>query len=75
MGDYAIAIQAKWRCTRRREDIGINNFLKSLEYTISKSGKKLLFGLWVSRMEPFQDNKDKLFKQNVYTISCFESIW
>ena len=73
-GDYVVAIQAKWRCTRRREDISINNFLSSLEYTIAKSGKKLLFGLWVSRLEPFDDNKQRLGERNVLTISCFESI-
>lgn len=73
-GDYVVAIQAKWRCTRRREDQGINNFLKSLEYTLAKSGKKLLFGLWVSRLEPFDDNKARLYEQGVYTISCFDSI-
>lgn len=74
IGDYAVAIQAKWRCTRRREDLGINNFLSSLEYTIAKSGKKLLVGLWVSRLEPFDDNKQRLGERNVLTISCFESI-
>lgn len=73
-GDYVVAVQTKWRCTRRREDQGINNFLKSLEYTLSKSGKKLLFGLWVSRIEPFDDNKARLYEQGVYTISCFDSI-
>lgn len=73
-GDYVIAIQTKWRCTRRREDSCINNFLTSLAYTINKSGKKLLFGLWVSRLEPFKDNQERLLQQKVYTISCFDSI-
>lgn len=74
IGDYAIAIQTKWRCTRRRENLFIKNFLNSLEYTIEKSGKKLLFGLWVSRLEPFADNIEKLSSKNVHTIHCFESI-
>jgi hypothetical protein len=74
IGDYAIAIQTKWKCTRRREDLFIKNFLKSLDYTIEKSGKKLLFGLWVSRIEPFADNIEKLSSKNVHTIHCFDSI-
>lgn len=74
IGDYAIAIQTKWRKTRRREDHFINNFLTSLDFTIKKSGKKLLFGLWVSRREPFEDNLEKLMAKNVKAISCFDSI-
>lgn len=74
IGDYVIAIQMKWRCTRRRENNGIENFLNSLDYTLSKCGKRLLFGLWVSRLEPFDDNKKKLSSRNIYTISYFDSI-
>lgn len=74
IGDYAIAIQTKWRKTRRREDRFINNFLTSLDFTLKKSGKKLLFGLWVSRREPFEDNLEKLTAKNVQAISCFDSI-
>ena len=74
IGDYVIPIQVKWRCTRRREDLCIHNYLKSLDFVLDKSGKKLLFGLWVSRLEPFADNKEKLQKKGVYSISCFESM-
>lgn len=73
-GDYVIPIQTKWRCTRRREDLFINNYLKSLEYVLGLCGKKLLFGLWVSRLEPFADNKERLMSMGVYAVSCFESI-
>lgn len=74
IGDYAIPIQTKWRNTRRRENIFVDKFLNSLEYTISKSGKKLLFGLWVSKLEPFTDNMERLAERNVICVSCFESI-
>jgi hypothetical protein len=74
IGDYVIAIQAKWRGTRRRETVFVNNFLSSLEYTLAKCGKKLLFGLWVSRLEPFDDNKEKLNERKVMIVSHFDSI-
>lgn len=74
IGDYVIPIQAKWRCTRRREDLCIHNYLKSLDFVLDKSDKKLLFGVWVSRLEPFEDNKEKLKRKGVYSISCFESM-
>jgi hypothetical protein len=74
IGDYAIPIQTKWRNTRRRENIFVDKFLHSLDYTISRSGKKLLFGLWVSKLEPFTDNMERLAEKNVICISCFDSI-
>lgn len=74
MGDYVIPIQTKWRCTRRREDLFINNYLKSLEYVMRLCGKKLLFGLWVSRLEPFADNKERLKSMGVTAVSCYESM-
>lgn len=74
IGDYVIPIQAKWRCTRRREDLCIDNYLKSLDYVMERCDKKLLFGVWVSRLEPFQDNKEKLRRKGVYSVSCFESM-
>lgn len=74
IGDYVIPIQAKWRCTRRREDLCIQNYLKSLDYVLERCGKKLLFGLWVSRLDPFQDNKEKLYNKGVHSVSCYESM-
>jgi hypothetical protein len=74
LGDYVIPIQTKWRCTRRRENLCIHNYLKSLEYVLQLCGKKMLFGLWVSRLEPFQDNKDRLSSKGIHAVSCFESI-
>lgn len=74
IGDYAIPIQTKWRNTRRRENVFVDKFLRSLEYVMSQSGKKMLFGLWVSKLEPFTDNIEKLANNNVICISCFDSI-
>jgi len=34
----------------------------------------MLFGVWVARLDPFDDNKERLLKHNVYAVSCFESI-
>jgi hypothetical protein len=74
LGDYVIAVQLKYRSTRRRETICINNFIKSLDYTLPKCGKKLLFGLWVSRLIPFDDNIEHLKHKGVYCVSCFDSM-
>ena len=70
-----IAIQTKYKKTRRRENHGIDNFLRSLDHFQKVVGNnKQLLGLWISRLEPFEDNLERLAKKNVYCISCFESI-
>lgn len=73
-----IAIQTKWKGSKRRETKDINNFVKSLDYLTNifkeEYKKDLLFGLWISRLEPFEDNKRKLEENKTYAISCFESI-
>jgi hypothetical protein len=70
-----IVLQSKWRKTRRRENAHINNFLKSIKH-ISRliEGKTLIFGLWVSRREPFQDNIVQLSNHNIFCISDFHSM-
>jgi hypothetical protein len=73
-GEYAIPIQTKWRNTRRRENSGVDNFLKSVEYTITKTGKKMLFGLWASKLQPFSDNQARLAQHNIVCISELHSI-
>ena len=72
--NYFIAIQTKWQMTRRRENKGIENFLKSLEYIQTKTNKTLLFGLWASRLEPFSDNIEKLKSNKVYVSYCISTI-
>lgn len=73
--DFIIPIQTKWRKTRRKETLFINNFLHSLDYICTKlQDKRFLFGLWVSRREPFEDNKEHLLGRNILPVSCFNSI-
>ena len=78
-GNIALAIQLKWRKSRRRESIGIEKFLNSLSYVKQKSGEtnagyNLAGGLYISRLEPFEDNKEKLREHNIISLSCFESM-
>jgi hypothetical protein len=73
--DQYIFIQTKWRRTHRREDHGINNFINSVEY-LNKiiCPDKLSFGIWSSRVEPYDDNKIKLSDNNIYFVNSFEDI-
>lgn len=69
-----IMIQCKWRRSRRRENKGINNFLGSVEYIKNKNDKPLLFGLWISRVDPFEDNIEVLNNKHIICVSEFNSI-
>lgn len=76
-GREVIAIQTKYRKTRRREDHGINNFIKSLEYILCVSDLRLHRGFWVSRIKPFDDNISYLSSLNVsclYDFDCMETL-
>jgi predicted AAA+ superfamily ATPase len=73
-GDYIIPIQLKWRKSKRRETHGIINFIKSVQYIKNKLKKKVLFGVWSSRVLPFEDNQCCLDSENVKCVACFESI-
>jgi hypothetical protein len=68
-GDYIVPTQQKWRNSKRRETHGVDNFIKSLQYVQKKLGKKVLFGVWSSRMKPFDDNVMKLQEWNVVCVS------
>lgn len=74
LGDYIIPIQLKWRRSRRRENQGITNFLKSIQYIQTILNKKILFGVWSSRMMPFDDNVVLLNSEKVISVSFFETI-
>jgi hypothetical protein len=69
-----IPIQCKWRRSRRRENKGINNFLGSIKYLTEKQEKVVLFGLWVSRVIPFDDNREVLYGKHIFVVSDFNSI-
>ena len=66
-------VQTKYRNTRRRENISISKFLNSVEYISKQIEKPVLFGVWVSRLEPFDDNKEWLSQHKIVTISQFHS--
>jgi hypothetical protein len=70
-----IMLQVKWRKTRRKENAHIQNFIKSINH-ISRfiDDKTMLFGLWVSRRQPFDDNKYYMKNHNIYCISDFNSM-
>ena len=74
IGNYMIPIQLKWRRTRRRETQGIENFIKSINYIKNIIGKDVLFGIWSSRMMPFEDNICWLQDEKVVCVSYFEDI-
>ena len=73
----AIAIQLKWRKTRRREDIGIDKFVKSmchLQKVFHEMDIEIKSGLYISRLEPFKDNIVRMAEYNITSISCFHSM-
>lgn len=78
LDDGFIAIQTKYKSSRRRENKGISNFIRSLDYITETYkqhfGKNLICGLWVSRIEPFNDNKEYLGQRGVHCISQYGSV-
>jgi hypothetical protein len=73
-GDFIVPTQQKWRNSKRRETQGVYNFIKSMEYIQNKLGKKVLFGVWSSRKQPFDDNILILKEWNVVCVSHFADI-
>lgn len=71
---YMIPIQLKWRRTRRRETQGISNFIRSVNYVKNVMNKDVLFGIWSSRMMPFEDNTLLLEKEKIVSVSFFDHI-
>lgn len=71
---YIIPIQLKWRRTRRRETQGVENFIRSIHYIKRKLNKDVLFGVWSSRMMPFEDNIALLETEKVVSVSFFDDI-
>jgi hypothetical protein len=73
-GNYIIPIQTKWVKTKRRETHAVNNFLKSVKIIQSVFNRPILFGIWCSRMTPFEDNQELMRKMNILSVSCFEDM-
>lgn len=72
--NYMIPIQLKWRRTRRRETQAVENFIRSIHYIKRKINKDVLFGVWSSRMMPFEDNVSLLEAEKIVSVSFFEDI-
>lgn len=71
-GTIVVAIQTKYRKTRRREDHGVNNFIKSLKYILGVTDLTLRTGFWISRLKPFEDNISYLSTFNIQCIYHFD---
>jgi hypothetical protein len=69
-----VAMQLKWTPRRKKENRAISNFLKSCDYVSKCMNIKISFGLWISRIEPFDDNSVMLKERNVYVLSYFHNI-
>lgn len=74
IGEYIVPIQLKYRNSKRRETQGVVNFMKSVQSLKKKMGKKVLFGVWSSRMMPFADNICYMKSENIEPVVYFESI-
>lgn len=73
--DTIIFVQCKYRLSRRRENHGVDNFLKSIDYVTRNMDKtKCSFGIWASRRQPFEDNIIRLKDHNVSTVVCFDDM-
>lgn len=69
-----VPVQIKYRRSRRRENHGIANFINSLDHLSKCYKDPVLFGLWVSRLKPFEDNQQRLMRHKVVCIDCYDSI-
>jgi hypothetical protein len=69
-----IPIQIKYKGTRRRENLGINNFLKSVKLLNQIYKEQILFGLWISRLKPFRDNEQLLTSYNIKCVDEFNDM-
>ena len=69
-----VLVQCKYRNTRRRENLGVKNFLASVNLLKEKYDKPFLFGLWISRLAPFKDNEHHLHNEMIETITDYQSV-
>lgn len=69
-----IAIQTKYRKTRRREDDMIRKFIHSLEHVLKNTNLQYECGFWISRIQPFEDNELYMDRHNIKCIHEFHSM-
>lgn len=66
-----VAIQTKYRKTRRREDDAIRKFVNSLDYILENTNLIYACGFWISRIQPFEDNEIYMDSRNIKCIHEF----
>ena len=69
-----IPVQIKYRGTRRRENLAIKNFLNAIKRLNELYDKPILFGMWLSRLKPFDDNTELLNSYNIKCVDEFNNI-
>lgn len=70
-----IVLQLKWRNTKRKENLSINNFVKSTLFMQNRMhDKEYMCGFWISRLKPFDDNISFLAQHSINYVSCQESM-
>lgn len=74
IGNQYVAMQLKWTSRRKKENRAISNFLKSCDYVSKCMNINISFGLWISRIEPFDDNSLVLKERNIHVLSYFHNI-
>ena len=69
-----IPVQIKYRGTRRRENNAIKNFLNSVNKLSVLYNKPVLFGMWLSRLKPFDDNELLLKDHNIQCVDYYHDL-
>jgi hypothetical protein len=69
-----IIIQTKWSNTQRRSTKDVDNFINSIKYINKLYEKPYLYGLWISRIKPFDDNITKMKEVKIDCICCYDSM-
>lgn len=72
VNDGIIPIQTKYRKSRRRETLEINRFLYSIRYVTERMNKDVMFGLWVSRLAPFDDNQELMSSLKIKCVDNYD---
>jgi hypothetical protein len=71
-----VLLQLTWIGSRRKENRKVNAFVKAVQ-NITKEvfpDRRLLFGLYVSRLRPFEDNIELMAQHNIECINDFFSM-
>jgi len=72
--DGIIPVQIKYRGSRRRETIGVDNFISSISKLGDIFNKPIIYGLWISRLRPFDDNESLLGLHNIRCVDDFHDM-